>query len=88
MKASSESLRQRSRTQLGEIEAELVDSDRADDEIAKHAGDARKKIDTELERRRGAVMDEDGEAEYLWLHGQRRRAQRVDDFAVHERAKR
>lgn len=85
---TSEALRQRTRTQLAEVEGELQDSDRCDDELTKHAGDARSKIDTELKRRRGQPMDEDAEAEYLWLHGQRRRAQRVDEMGARERARR
>lgn len=78
MKRTAEELRARCRQLLPEVEAELRDTDRADDEIGRHAEHAQGVLSKDLERRaKKPPTTDDGEAEYLYLRGQQRRARRV-----------
>ena len=86
MKKTREELIREARTAAADVEAELADSDRCDDALAKHAGKARAAIDAEIKGRNPRTDDE--ENEYLYLCGQRRRARRVEDVAAMERRKR
>lgn len=87
-----EGLRDKATKLLAKIEADLHEADRCDDDLGKHgraAADATTAELAKLAKGLGpAGNDPDKEAEYLWLLGQRRRAETVAAMAEKARVRR
>ena len=83
-------LRKRTAALLADVETELRHTDAADDQIGEHAADAHDKLTAAInkERLEPGGGDPDREARWLYMLGQRNRAQRVRAVAEDAKSRR